>query len=108
MVLSIGNGVCRNVRFRIKSGHRKSHEKRRSRIFCDIIGQRVSTLAQLSLLAQRLTPLSHELYISLDIPGCPANTLMRKLARSLKFATRTNFQCATTTLDQTMIEVPYD
>src|ERR1035437_576601 len=44
----------------------------------------------------------------MTFPGCLKIALMRKLGSCSKIPSSNNFQCPTTTPDQTMVEVPYD
>src|ERR1035437_5430353 len=44
----------------------------------------------------------------MTFPGCPKIALMRKLGSSSKIPSPNNFQCLTTTPDQSMVAVPYD
>src|ERR1039458_1177652 len=44
----------------------------------------------------------------MTFPGCPKNALMRKLGSCSKIPSSNNFQCPTTTPDQSVVEVPYD
>src|ERR1039457_4777058 len=44
----------------------------------------------------------------MTFPGCPKIALMRKLGSCSKIPSSNNFQCLTTTPDQTMVDRPYD